>query len=218
MARGEKSERLVLEYVQKNYDKNARLIGGMDNTANDIESSIGIIEVKGVPAQCGQFTLSTADKYAFSNLIVEKFKEIGLKNNATIEEDDICKDWVRNYYLNVKKVDYFGIHDRISGKIFLLTPDEFFNNCTFGCTYRCKKSGTSHAAKWVEKYVPEYWQCQRGADKNLYALNKEVVGEEAFGHDTKGQTKIIYVSPENLEVKIKSLTCNPTYIFNVKLK
>ena len=119
---GEKYEKTVFEFIKNKYDPNAIWEGGSDSTKPDIISDIlGIVEVKQKEtAQCGQFTESTVDNYEFSQEIIDCFS-----NNNTIITNDLCKQWVKNYYLNHKKVNYFGVCDK-NNNVTLLTPEEFF--------------------------------------------------------------------------------------------
>ena len=211
-----KAEEIALNYIRENYDKNAEGLGGSNSSKEDIYCSLGLIEVKNMDAgaQCGQFTRGTAEKYLFSDLIIKEFENLGFKNNATLKNHDLCKRWVENYYLNIKKVNYFAIV--FNGQVELLTPEEFFSTYDFECTYRFKGSGSSKAAKWVEKYVPDHWNCER-KNEGLYALNEKVLGESAEGKNTKGETTIFFVGKNN-EVRIQSKTKNETFIFSINFK
>ena len=108
--KGAVGEQAVLNFIQKNYDNQAKLYGGMDSTEPDIKSEkLGIIEVKSIPAQCGQFTESTKNQYKYSDEIILAFGK-NIVNNMTLNDNELCKKWVQNYYVNYKKVNYFGVY------------------------------------------------------------------------------------------------------------
>ena len=210
--RGQNGEEALLNYVKENYDNNAVLKGGMDSHDYDILSPrLGIIEVKDLPAQSGQFTLATAKNYHFSNEIMQAFGKTP-NNNAVLKDNDLCIKWIKDYYVNTKKVNYFGVRES-DGVIHLQTPDEYFSTHVFECVARYKKSGSSSAAKWVDNCVPAEWNCYREGDK-LYAPGANA-GDSCIGTNTRGTEKILWVN-QSKEVRILSSTNNLTYIFNVK--
>jgi hypothetical protein len=202
MIRGKEYEVSALEWFKKNFDADAIDEGGADSTEPDIVSPIyGIIEVKHLPAQSGQFTEATADKYAYSQDIINLFKDNKSENDKIF--DSRCKDWVKNYYLNNKKVNYFIVFDK--EEILFLTPEEYFDRYTFSCTYRFKKSGSRKATKKIATLLPPtisfYWEKDRMylTDEN-YRESRFVVGEY-----------MCYVNDE-MELRILSSTKNATYI------
>jgi hypothetical protein len=200
---GEKGEQTIFAYFKEHYDADADCQGGMDSTGYDIMSpKYGIVEAKSLPARCGQFTYSTAYKYQYSNEVM-----------LHIDDEDVCKKWVLNYYTVHKHVNYFMIKDK--DEFYFLTPTEFINKYHFSCPARDKKSGTSKAAKWVMKYVPPEWNCVWKNGK-LYALNKEYYNAEVVGYNTQNTAHVVFVSPRcDGEVRIKSNTKNFTFIFSV---
>ena len=207
MIRGKEYEVSALEWFKENFDADAINEGGADSTKPDIISPIyGIIEVKHLPAQSGQFTEKTADKYAYSQDIVNLFENKSANSKST---DPRCKDWVKNYYLNDKKVNYFIVFDK--KEILFLTPEEYFDRYTFSCTYRFKKSGPRNATKAIasilSKTIEVFW---RG--KKLYVTDSKL--NETYL--TVGD-KECYINDEG-EVRILATTKNATYIFNVKAK
>ncbi len=210
--RGEKAEKMLLEYIKNNFDDQAESKGGMNSHDPDIISpKLGIIEVKGLPAQSGQFTQATATKYNFSDLIIDAFGT-DVQDNAVLNDNDLCVKWIKDYYINTKKVNYFGVLEE-DGTVHLQTPTEYFQTHTFYCTARCKKSGSDKARKWVMNYIPKEWNCYWDGDK-LYAPGA-TPNDSCIGENTKKDKKIIWVNPSN-EVRILSDTKNLTYIFSVK--
>ena len=204
--KGELAEINFFNFFKENYDSEASRQGGMDCTAPDIISpKMGIIEVKSLPAQCGQFTDTTANNYEFSDEIISAF---GI--SAKLENNELCIKWIKNYYKNHKKVNYFGVIE--NDNYYLLTIDEFFEKYTFFCTKRAKKSGSAKAAKWVEKYLDPSWVYYRKNDK-LYINNSDLIDTVFIGYNTKGSQKDLYIN-DNLEVRILSNTKNKTYIFS----
>ena len=214
--RGQEAEEAVLNYIKENYDSEAVLQGGMDSTSNDIISPVlGAIEVKETIAQCGQFTIGTADKYKYSNEIIAAFNN-DFHNNAVLTDSILCAKWIKDYYLNQKQVNYFGLYNKKTKKIYLLTPEEFFNQCSFSCTYRAKQSGTSSAPKWVDKYVKPEWDVYRTADNKLYArnFNPNDDSQVVYGTDTRGNLKKISIRPSG-EIRVHSNTKNDSFVFSI---
>ena len=208
MARGKKYEISALKWFKENFDVDAISEGGADSTKPDIISPIyGIIEVKHLPAQSGQFTEATAHKYAYSQDIINLFEDNKSANSKIT--DPLCKDWVKNYYLNTKKVDNFIVFDK--EEILFLTPEEYFDRYTFSCTYRFKKSGPRHATKAIASILSKTIEVSWNG-KKLYVIDSKLnktyltVGDKECYIDDKG------------EVKILSSTKNATYIFSVNLK
>lgn len=204
MIRGKVYELSALEWIKENLDPDAIAMGGADSTEPDIISpKYGIIEVKHLPAQSGQFTESTAEKYAYSQNIINLFKNCKANDKIINEE---CKAWVKDYYLNHKKVNNFIVFDK--EEILFLSPEEYFNLYTFNCTYRFKKSGSRKATKKLVSLLPSnisfYWKNDRVyiTDKNYYKT-----------YITIGDY-ICYINDE-MELRILSSTKNATYIFGV---
>lgn len=205
MIKGKKYEISGVKWIQENFDKEARVFGGADSQAPDIFSpKYGIIEVKHLPAQSGQFTENTASNYDYSFDVIKSFGE-NKKNNQESKEE-ICKTWVKNYYINHKKVNWFLVYEY--GEIYLLSPEEYFGRYNFKCTYRCKKSGSRGATKKLAKILSDslntFWQ-----GKKLYV--KDLSLRETY-FEVDGQN--CYINDEG-EVRILSNTKNPTYIFGV---
>lgn len=76
MIKGKKYEISGIKWIQENFDKEARVFGGADSQAPDIFSpKYGIIEVKHLPAQSGQFTENTASNYDYSFDVIKSFGE-----------------------------------------------------------------------------------------------------------------------------------------------
>lgn len=216
MARGERQEIAAFKAAKVYYnDNNMEHFGGMNNTAPDLLRSNGeIIEVKADKAQCGQFTDNTAENYKFSTEVMDLFPK-NKKNNMKVS-GPICTEWVKNYYLQNKKVSAFAIVDENYQTIFY-TPEEFFANFVFTCTYRCKASGTTtNTPKWCWKYIPAEWNCEYDG-KYMVAKNKSAINQTIKVINTQGQEKRMWVNDEG-RVKIKSETASPTYIFSLKRK
>lgn len=205
--KGELAEINFFNFFKENYDSEATRQGGMDCTAPDIISpKMGVIEVKSLPAQCGQFTYATADNYEFSDEIMSAFGKLN-----KMEDNDLCVKWIKNYYKNHKNVSYFGVIE--NGECSLLTVDEFFEKYSFFCTKRAKKSGSSNATKWVEKYLDPSWNYHWEGNK-LYVDDNSLIGTIFSGVNTKGTEKDLYIN-DSCEVRILSSTKNKTYIFSV---
>lgn len=103
MYRGAVYEKKAYNYILKNIDANAILFGGMDNTTPDIVLSDGSrVEVKGLPAQCGQFTYSTKNLYSFSDEIISAY------SHGTLT-DTLCREWCQSYYTFNKQVQFFAV-------------------------------------------------------------------------------------------------------------
>lgn len=207
MYRGQAAEEQVFNYIKNNIDSKASLFGGMDSTSPDIVLSDGsIVEVKDLPAQCGQFTISTKDNYEFSDEIIAAFED-GKPNS------ELCEKWVKDYYLKKKKVKYFGIVSNKKTKF--LTAGDFFHSCSFSCVCRAKKSGSSTSTpKWVEKFLPQEIEYTKEG-KYLVVKNNKFYNTSYLGQDTKGNQKMIYIDDCG-RIKVLSNTANKTYIFSVK--
>lgn len=215
--KGELAEKKVFDYIISHLDSKAILLGGMDSTQPDIILSNGeIVEVKQNEAQCGQFTLATSNSYSYSQDIITAFGE-SPTNNQILSNSELCSKWIKDYYIQKKKVSLFGIYFPKEDKVELLTPEEFFQKAIFKCTYRCKKSGTSSSTpKWVYPLLPKEWMCEEEG-KYMIAHNKASYDKSIKALNTKGTEVQIWVNPEG-KVKIKSNTCNPTYIFSLEIK
>lgn len=205
MIRGQKYEISAVEWVQENLDKEAKNFGGSNSQVPDIFSpKYGIIEVKHLPAQSGQFTEDTASNYTYSFDIIRAFGENKTANQKI--EGEICKKWVSNYYINHKKVNWFLVYEK--KEIYFLSPEEYFERYYFKCTYRFKKSGSYNATKKLAKKLPEHFNASwRG--KKLYT-------EDVSLYETYFQVedKNCYINDEG-EIRILAKTENPTYIFGV---
>ena len=152
MIKGKKYEISGVKWIQENFDKEARVFGGADSQAPDIFSpKYGIIEVKHLPAQSGQFTENTASNYDYSFDVIKSFGE-NKKNNQESKEE-ICKTWVKNYYINYKKVNWFLVYEY--GEIYLLSPEEYFERYNFKCTYRYKKSDAREATNKLAEILSD---------------------------------------------------------------
>lgn len=216
MVRGAHQESVAFEAAKIHYnDNNIKYFGGANNKAPDLLRSNGeIIEVKAEKAQCGQFTENTAKEYKFSIEVMNLFPE--KKKNNMYVTSPICTAWVKSYYLQNKKVSAFAVVDRKDKTVFY-TPEEFFENFIFTCTYRCKSSGTStNTPKWCWKYIPAEWNCTYNG-KYMVVKNKSVINQTINVINTKGQERRMWVNDEGY-VKIKSETSSPTYIFKLERK
>ena len=208
MIRGKEYEVSALKWFKENFDVDAINKGGADSTEPDIFSPrYGIIEVKHLPAQSGQFTEDTASNYAYSSDVISAFGK-NKKNNQKIK-GEICKKWVSNYYINQKKVNWFLVYEK--KEIYFLSPEEYFERYYFKCTYRFKKSGSYNATKKLAKKLPEHFNASwRG--KKLYT-------EDVSLYKTYFQVedKNCYINDEG-EIRILAKTKEPTYIFGVDKK
>lgn len=207
MIRGKKYEITALEWILNNIDPTAKEYGGADSTLPDIiGEKCGIVEVKHLPAQSGQFTESTAKDYAYSEEIKALFSN--KKNNQNIKHE-ACKSWVKNYYINQKKVNNFLVFEK--EEILFLSAEEYFERYSFSCTYRFKKSGSRNATKTIasilSKTIEVFWN-----GKKLYVTDNKL--NETYL--TIGDKKC-YINDEG-EVRILASTKNATYIFSVDLK
>lgn len=207
MYRGQAAEEQVFDYIKNNIDANAVLFGGMNSTSPDIVLGDGsIVEVKGLPAQCGQFTIFTKNNYKFSDEIIAAFEDGG-------PDSELCKKWVENYYLNQKKVKYFGITS--NEKVTFLPAEKFFEFCSFSCACRAKKSGSSTSTpKWVGKFLPQEIKYTKEG-KYLVTKDAKFYNASYLGQDTKGNQKTIYIDNRG-RIKVLSNTASKTYIFSVK--
>ena len=206
MIRGFKGEEKGFEWFKANYDSNATWLGGSDSTSPDIISpKMGIIEVKSFPAQSGQFTDKTANNYKYSQDIINLIKEAGKENNQQIVHES-CKNWVKDYYVNHKQVNYFLVID--NKEIFLLTPEQYFESYNFACVYRFKKSGSRNATKKLAKKLPKNISAEwRG--KKLYTADSSL-----YDWYFSTSENDCYINDEG-EIRILSKTKNATYIFKV---
>ena len=207
MIRGKKYEITALEWILNNIDPTAKEYGGADSTLPDIiGEKCGIVEVKHLPAQSGQFTESTAKSYAYSEEIKALFSN--KKNNQSIKHE-VCKSWVKDYYMSQKKVNNFLVFEK--KEILFLSAEEYFERYSFSCTYRFKKSGSRNATKTIasilSKTIEVFWN-----GKKLYVTDSKL--NETYL--TVGD-KECYINDEG-EVRILASTKNATYIFSVDLK
>ena len=214
------NERIAHEWVKVNIDPAAILHGGTNCKAPDITLSNGdVYEVKSLHAQCGQFTEGTVHNYEYSNEVMEYFMgayDREIKDNDKLNHA-ICTMWVRSYYENKKKVKMFLVVDN-KGNVSFETLDDYFNNHSFSCTYRSKKSGTtSNTPKWCykQKYIPSDWNCVYDGKKYMIAQNPKAIGQKLQVINTKGDEKTMWVDNEG-RVKLLSDTATPTFVFNVR--
>ena len=209
--RGEKAQDKAYQYICENIDKDA-IENEVANAFTDdiISTKIGIIEVKQMPqAQCGQFVFSDANKNILNQEIKNAFP--ALKNNTKLENNELCKKWVKNHYSHV---NYFCTYNINTEEIRLQTAEEFFATHTFFCVFRGKASGSSCAPKWVENYVSPSWGCFREG-KKLKVTNQNAIGKYGTGINTRGVEKRFWVNDEG-EIRVLSDTKNLTFVFNVK--
>ena len=200
-------EQKIYDNFIKNYDNKAIHYGGMNSSTNDIISpNYGNVEAKGIPAQCGQFTFTTANDYEYSQEVM-----------ANPNNEDICIKWIKNYYQNHKKVNYFATYE--NNDIFkLYTIDDFFQNFKFFCTCRAKKSGSRKAPKYLIDKLPAeleaYWD-----NDHLMTNHSEYFNSYFPFINTKGEESIAWVSNKSIgEIRVLSNTKNLTYIFSVNKK
>lgn len=164
MYRGEKAEQIALEYIKANFDPEAKLFGGMNANQPDIICSLGVIEVKGLPAQCGQFTYSTKHLNPYSEKIINE------KNPS----QELCKQWIAEHY---KNVNYFCIVEK--DLVSLYSTQDFLSTFSFSVECRAKKSGSRVPAK--KTILPStYWK-----DGRLYHnfLKKEYLSQDLYVND-----------------------------------
>lgn len=215
------NEQIAYDWVKKNLDPKAKLYGGSDSRAPDICLSNGdVYEVKSLHAQCGQFTASTAHKYSFSNEIQEYFMGLydpeelltSVNKNYYFGPHEICKKWVETYYRDIKKVKAFLVVTK--GKVTEESLEEYFNNHSFSCTYRRKKSGSSEPKLWTKKYLPSNWDYEI-VGKEWKIKDSSLIGQQVKGYNTKGTEATISIEKTGF-IRILSNTYTPTFIFNVR--
>lgn len=181
MYRGEKAEKFALDFIRKNYDENAILLGGMNANEPDIQCCLGNIEVKGLPAQ---FTEKTASSNSYSEVIIQL---------GETKDENLYKQWIKEHY---KNVNYFCIVE--NERVSLLTPEDFLSRYRFDLTIREKKSGSRKPGKTFS-LSDTYWENGRLYHKNLcnvylqdnIYINKE--GEVRLLSSTKNKTYIFNV-------------------------
>lgn len=222
MKQWEINEQKAYKYIKETEDPKAILHGGSDSKAPDIVLSNGdVYEVKSLHAQCGQFTESTAHKYAFSDEVQEYFMGMydpeelltSVEKNYYLNSHEICKKWVEAYYRDIKNVKAFLVVDD-NGNVTKESLEDYFNNHTFSCTYRRKKSGSSPAASWINKYIPTTWEYEV-VGKNWKIKDASLIGQQVKGYDTKGSEKTISIERSGF-IRILSNTYTPTFVFNVR--
>ena len=235
------------KYLQSKHDNDNLIFnvsGGSNSNTSDIQviknKTCGIsIECKMSNAQCGQFVLfvdNTNKKFVYStknktpfddatkfvvsemdrnfeDCCVSSSKNLPISNNVIIQ-------WVKNYYLNIKKSKY-GITK--SNNEFIVFPiskiDKYFN---FSSQYRVKKSGSSRPSK---KNVDEITTLLTSLNNNthIYFINKDCFCKLNYSQDEfilSGEKYRYKFLKEGEQYRIRRLsnTKNANFIVTIKLK
>ena len=208
------SEEKAYKWFKKNYDPNAIQLGGYDCTVSDIQSPLyGLIEVKEIVAQCGQFVQSTINQNPISKIIAAKAVE-----DVTPDE---CRAWCRYHYIQ-RGVKYVIIVD---GDNFELYPiNDFFDKWNFAVTYRNKSSGSNALTKRYWDQIPKTLKvvdalnsrgtkCKFCPDRTLWGSNRKypIIFPVKF-YD--GSIRRAGINSKGI-VSVLSETKNPTWIFRL---
>lgn len=234
------------EYLQNKYsDKGLKFIvtGGHDSNKSDIQvlknkDTILAIECKMSAAQCGQFVLfvneqkkefifSTKNKTPYDRYVEAVIKEMELKfDECNVSSKDlpisenVISQWVKNYYINVKKSRYCITRSDLGFIIFPIeNMEKYFE---FSAKYRIKKSGSTNPTK---NNIREIEKLLNKIDvKTKIELDKSnCFAEFKYNKDKfilKGEKYRYLFVAEDAKYKIRRLsnTCNANFIVSIKLK
>lgn len=183
MKNWEKFESESLLYIQKEFGNLATFVGvgSHDSTVSDIKvikdgETVFFIESKDSLAQCGQFVLepdyekrlfvySRRNKSSYENarIIVEYMnahfenyapKVNGEKYSQLDLNQEICFNWVKKYYREEKKCEYFiTMYEGDFVISHISNIDKYFE---ISAAYRRKTSGSCKPAK---RNIPEIKRC-----------------------------------------------------------
>lgn len=234
------------EYLQKKYSEKGvkfTVTGGHDANQSDIQvmkdnKTILSIECKMSAAQCGQFVLfvdemnkkfifSKKNRTPYDNFVDSVIKEMEQKfdecnvstKDLPISQKVIC-DWVKNYYLNIKKSGYCITRSELG---FIVFPIEHMDNYfEFSAKYRVKKSGSTNPTKNNIKEIEEILQ-----QINVTA-DIEMSDSGCFARFTFNKEKFIlcgnkyrYLFAQDgalYRIRRLSNTSNANFIVSIKLK
>ncbi len=233
-------------YLQKEYsDRGVNFIvaGGYDANKSDIQviknnKQIFSIECKMSVAQCGQFVLFIDElnkNFIFSkknkapyddyvkSVIVEMEQNFDKCKVSTkdlpISQKVIC-EWVKNYYLNVKKSSYCITRSNLG---FIVLPIENIDNYfDFSAKYRIKKSGSTNPTKNNKEEIKEILH-QINVISDVEMTNSGCFAKFAYNKDKFilcGNKYRYQFTKDGAKYKIRRLsnTNNANFIVSIKLK
>lgn len=219
-------------------------LGSSNSTVSDILVTTNnkefFVEVKHLPAQCGQFVLLPDIKnklfeYSSKNIIkvneysqeiikhmnnnFEEFKNAGTSGKTIIFEnsENVFSKWIINYYKG-KNVKFFIINN-----LKLLHIEKINKYFNITAKYRVKRSGSSGVSPKMLKPLSEY------ITKSFSISKSEIISNKLFTiSDTDlNNFKFIFENQEYMfslktkntyEIRKLSNTYNANVIFSIKLK
>lgn len=234
------------EYLQKKYSEeglNFIVTGGHDANKSDIQvvkndEIILSIECKMNAAQCGQFVLFVDEmnkKYIFSKKnrtpydyyvesivkeMEQKFDECNVSTKDLPISKEVISEWVKNYYLNVKKSAYCITQSKAG---FIVFPIENMDNYfDFTAKYRVKKSGSSNPSLNNKKEIEEILK-QLGVTSSIEITNSVCTAQFAYKEEKfvrYGNKYRYQFTQDGNKYKIRRLsnTSNANFIVSIKLK
>ena len=246
MKKWEEFEEQCLEFLEENFGDYADFI--LQGKENSIVSDILVlteggedfyIEVKHVPAQCGQFVLfpnPETKKFEFSNrnkininepasTIIdhmnknfEIFSNAGTKGVPIVFQNcgQVFRDWI------VEAYKAKNVHLVISNGFSLISLDKILPYFDISACYRVKKSGSNSPSKKDEQELRAYISKQNIFDleleKNqgrLYARTAQNIDDERLTIEDRTFSFVKSDNPQLYEVRRLSNTNNANVIFSI---
>lgn len=233
------------DYLNERFGMYAEFIhqGGADSTVADIlvKTKTGhsfYIDVKHVPAHCGQFVLlpnfvsrtfeysprnvNCENEYAkhiiqYMNVHFDDFREVGTVGRVIDLPDgkEIFTNWIIRIYQE-KGVRLFIIND------YKILDFEHFKECfDVQATYRIKRSGSANVCKREHHAVMEYLATQNITDfqieaEKLFAVSSKQLHYKRF--IVSGVEYMLSRRGDVYEIRRLSNTYNANVIFSIKCK
>lgn len=234
------------EYLQKKYSEKGvkfTVTGGHDANQSDIQvmkdnKTILSIECKMSAAQCGQFVLFVDEmnkKFIFSkknrtpyddyvkSVITEmeqNFDDCNISAKDLPISQKVIYDWVKNYYLNVKKSSYCITRSNLGFIIFPIENiDKYFE---FSAKYRVKKSGSSNPTQNNKNEIEQILR-EINISASIDMTNSECSARFTYNKDKFilcGNKYKYQFTQDGSVYKIRRLsnTSNANFIVSIKLK
>lgn len=241
-------EKNALLFLRDNIKGDDKLKFQESGNSNSRETDIKVIynhkkmfsiEVKKLPAQCGQFVVEFNDgkfcessknfsKNKYSNSIIEELNNttsVNSKISSVLElrlTQNLMFNWIKEHYTN-KDVKYFIVSNQINSEFNLIDINELNEFLKFSCVLRRKRSGSRDVSK------SKRWESLSSLETHLNKENNSIVQKKVIGKSfivttlKKVENKYFHNNSyflseiNNQEYKIKQLssTNNPSIIFSV---
>lgn len=241
-------EKNSLHFLRDNIKSNDKLKFQESGKSNSRETDIKVIynhkkmfsiEVKKLPAQCGQFVVELNDgkfdeslknfsKNKYSKPIIEELNNIPSINSkiySTLKlrlTQNLMFNWIKEHY-KMKDVKYFIVSNQINSEFNLIDINELNEYLKFSCVLRRKKSGSRDVSKSKRFESLSSLEIHLTKENNSI-IQKKIIGKSMIVKTLKKvENKYFHNNSyflseiNNQEYKIKQIssTNNPSIIFSV---